>query len=201
MRKMSLLASAVVLGLVAVASPAAWASGDHLTVFAKVTHFEKTDNGKDGPSKGDEYSFAADLFDEDWSDAGTSGGDCILTEVERQEQEFTANCKIGFDLHGGDIRAAGEVRDDDFHHHKITLPIRGGTGDYQGAEGKVTIERLRRGDHHEHHGYEATDDDGHDGHEGREGHDDHDRQDRDDRDGHHEQGGDRLFKVTFNLHD
>jgi len=200
MRKMaSLFASALVLGGVSVVSPVAWAHGDDLTVFAKVTHFEKTDNGREGPSEGDEYSFTADLFDEHWSDAGTSDGDCVLAEVEHEDGDLTADCTIAFDLDGGDIKAAGPVSDDDFHH-QFTLPISEGTGDHQGAEGEVTIERLRRDDDHGHghHGYHATQDDGPDGHEG---HDRHDGDDHDDHDDHHGHGGDHIFKVTFDLHD
>lgn len=193
-------ASVVLLGAMS-AGPAAWADHgeDDLTVFAKVTDVEKEDHGDEGPSEGDKLSLEADLFDEDWEDAGTSEAECVVTKFEGEAHDhemkaahagedhggekpahpdFAADCESGFDLEDGEIEAAGEITDEDFEDGSITLAITGGEGDFDDAEGEVVIEPLEE-EEHAHHA--ASHDDG--------GHDDGEKD-------HH---GPKAFKVTFHF--
>src|SRR5918996_1058970 len=111
----ALVASGLLLGGVIVASPAAWANGlDDFELTGEFTDFDGDDNGRDGPSEGDTFDFKMDLFDEDGDEAGDGDGTCELTDVNREDREFTADCSATFNLDDGDLEMEGEVTDEDF---------------------------------------------------------------------------------------
>ena len=156
MRKLAVLVTTgLLLAGTSIASPPAWASshGDDFTLTGEFTDFDAKDEGKDGFSEDDEFSFAFDLFDKDDDEAGDGDGDCTLTKVEKREHDFEADCKVVMNLDDGDIEAEDEVTSEDFRDGKITLSITGGSGDYDDAEGDVTFWLSDHGKsrHHSHH--------------------------------------------------
>lgn len=167
MRKLAaVVTSTLVLGGLLGTAPAAWADHGDLedfTVYAKITDFEKEDNGKEGWSEGDEISFEADLYEDRHERAGDADGMCEMLEVNKDDKEFEADCNVLFDLDDGELEVAGTIDEGDFEDHEITLPIKGGTGDYDAAEGDVTFEPLR---HHAHHDGGHDEGHGHDGDNG-----------------------------------
>lgn len=176
-RLTAVVASGILLGGVMMTSPAAWAhSGsnglDDFKLTGEFTDFDFDDTGKDGPSKGDTVTFAMDLFDEDGDEAGDGDGTCELTDVNRSEHEFSADCESVFHLHDGDLEMEGEVTDEDFRNKEVTQDITGGTDDYDDADGTVTFTPADdEGGHHGHShssGYEVQHAGGHGGggHEG-----------------------------------
>ncbi|MGH8989968.1 MAG: allene oxide cyclase barrel-like domain-containing protein [Acidimicrobiia bacterium] len=177
----ALVASAVLFGGFIVASPAAWANGlDDFELTGEFTDFESDDTGRDGPSEGDTFDFKMDLFDEDGDDAGEGDGTCELTDVNRRDREFTADCEAVFNLDDGDLEMEGEVTDEDFSNREVVLDITGGTDDYDDAEGTVTF--TPADDHHGKGGrYHST----HADHGGHGGHGDHGDRDHGDRRGDH----------------
>ena len=157
--------SVLVLGGFAMTSPAAWANHDldDFTVYAKITDFDKEDNGKEGWSKGDKVSFEADLYESRRERAGDAAGTCELLEINRDDDEFEAKCRVVLDLDDGELKVGGTIDEDDFDGGELTLPITGGTGDYEDADGDVTFEPLR---YHGHgHGKDKGHGKGH-GHDG-----------------------------------
>lgn len=207
MRKLTaLVASATLLGGVLVASPAAWADDDDdFTLTGEFTDFDRDGDGR--PDEGDEFSFEFDLYDDDGDDAGDGDGTCELTEVDRRDREFTADCEVVFDLDDGELEMEGEVTEEDFKDGKIVLDVVDGTDDYDDAKGEATFRSARghhdhdrdHGRHHGHGRYEAAGDKDHDP-----DHDKGDRRrggDRRDRDRDHKDHHDkhRDFKVHVEL--
>jgi len=171
-RLTAVVASGILLGGVVMTSPAAWAhSGsnglDDFKLAGEFTDFDFDDTGKDGPSKGDTVTFAMDLFDEDGDEAGDGDGTCELTDVNRGEHEFSADCESVFHLDDGDLEMEGEVTDEDFRNKEVTQDITGGTDDYDDADGTVTFTPADdNGGHHGHRhssGYESQNAGGHGG--------------------------------------
>jgi hypothetical protein len=146
-------------------SPAAWAHShsnglDDFKLTGEFTDFDFDDTGKEGPSEGDTVTFAMDLFDEDGDEAGDGDGTCELTEVDRSEHEFSADCESVFHLDDGDLEMDGEVTDEDFKNEEVTQDITGGSDDYDDASGTVTFTPAdddgEGGHHHAHSsGYSA----------------------------------------------
>lgn len=150
MRKLTIGLCALALsGGPLVAPPAALAGDDDLTLTGTVTDFDRTDRGDRGPSEGDAWSVRFDLTD-DGDDAGTGVSRCVLTDVDRSEHEFTARCFKALDLGDGKIRAAGTVTQDDLKDGEVSLPITGGTGDYEDAHGEITTELKGHGGPRQH---------------------------------------------------
>ena len=162
-RLTAVVASGILLGGVVMASPAAWADHsnglDDFKLTGEFTDFDFDDTGKDGPSEGDTVTFAMDLFDEDGDEAGDGDGTCELTDVNRKEHEFSADCESVFHLDDGDLEMEGEVTDEDFRNKEVTQDITGGSDDYKKASGTVTFTPADdEGGHHGHRhssGYEA----------------------------------------------
>jgi hypothetical protein len=151
----ALVTSALVLVGLQVAAPVAGADDkktdkEDFTLLARITDFDKDDRGRDGPSRGDRFSWKADLEDEDGDDAGDAAGACVLTEVgdrDGRRRDFSARCRAIFDLDDGRLRVAGEVTDEDFRDGDVRLPVTGGTGEYRDAEGDATFERMNDDGH------------------------------------------------------
>jgi len=165
MRKLAaVVTSGIVLGALVVPG-AAWGHGDFedFTVYAKITDFDREDNGHEGFSEGDKITVTADLYDESREQVGDSKGVCEVVEFDKEAEEFEADCKILLDLEDGKLKMAGTITHDDFVEHDVRLPIEGGTDEYDGAHGEATFERLRY--HASHDGGHGKDHgDGHGGH-------------------------------------
>lgn len=180
--------SGVTLGGLTAGSPAAWAheahseanhDGDDFTVFGRFTDFDRQDNGEEGWSEGDEVSFAYDLFQRGEGQVGDGDGTCVITQLDKDDHEFEADCDGAFDLDDGRLDLEGTVSDDDFRDGSIELDVVDGTGDYEDAAGTVTFSRAGEkhdgGGHHHaamqdgvgHHGGAKHGGGEHDGHGGR----------------------------------
>ncbi|MGH9001266.1 MAG: hypothetical protein ACRDY7_17960 [Acidimicrobiia bacterium] len=181
-RHCAIVIAAAVVGGMAIASPSAWADHDDFTVFGKITDFDKTDKGDDGPSEDDVVTVKADLYDTDHDDAGEALSKCVVTEFEGDRDhkggdhhsggmsaydhgddgdhgdfEFSADCWAGFKLDDGKILASGEITGESFEDGEFTFDIEDGNGDYDDAEGTVEIEFLSRHGKHHSQAYEAMD--------------------------------------------
>ena len=196
MRKLAIVVTSALLGGLVGAPSALAGEDDDFTLSGRFTEFDREDNGDRGWSEGDEVDFAFDLFD-GRDDAGDGDGTCVITEFDRGERDFAADCDVTFDLEDGDtLNMEGEVTDEDFHEGEVVLDVVGGSGAYDGASGQATFSGggHRRGGHAHGHGVSAM-------HAGGRG----DRGDKDDHDhaesrrGGHGHGGGRHFTVDVDL--
>jgi hypothetical protein len=122
---------ALVLGAV---SPALGSSGDDdesrtIRVVEITTEEEFLDLGAEGFSLGDEFVFSAKLLN-GGEEVGHAGVVCTLTSLEREE----AQCQATAWFDDGQITAQGLVVGDP---ETVVLPITGGSGRYEGAEGEA----------------------------------------------------------------
>lgn len=212
MRKLAVVVtSGVMLGGMTVGAPSAWAhQGDthgssddgDFTVYGRFTDFDKEDNGEAGWSEGDVVTFAFDLFQKGEGQVGEGDGECTVTEADKAEREFSADCEGVFDLEDGTIDMAGTVTEEDFHSGEIEMDIVGGGGDYDDADGTVTFSRPEGHGGHGGHG-------GHDGHAkavsygtasaGGDHGDKGDHRGHGDKGGHGHHGGGHWFKADVDL--
>ncbi|MCA1847282.1 MAG: hypothetical protein LC792_29655 [Actinobacteria bacterium] len=152
MRKLGVLvASGFAMGGLVLASPAAWAnnrhdyrydryrSDRHFTVGVKIVDHDSDDRGRRGPSKGDRWSFDFNLVD--WHNrVGNGTADCVVTSIRHREwRDSKSHCDVVFRLPDGDLRMAGTIDGDDFDDGHATLPVRGGSGEFRGADGKTVF--------------------------------------------------------------
>jgi len=95
------------------------------------------------PSLGDEDVFSDDVFDKKGgTKLGTDGGVCTIVRVE--PTSAVAQCAATLSLGGGQIAVQGLVTFPlaEETPPKFDLPITGGTGDFEGASGHITVEEL-----------------------------------------------------------
>jgi hypothetical protein len=163
MRKLGVLvASGFALGGLLLTSPAAWANDHrdrdnryrrhdyryerydsgrhgHFTLGVRIVDRDSDDRGRRGPSRGDRWSVAFNLVD--WrNQVGNGTADCVVTSIRgRDWRESKSHCDVLFRLPDGDLRMAGTIDGDDFDDGHATLPIRGGSGEYRGADGKTVF--------------------------------------------------------------
>jgi allene oxide cyclase len=113
------------------ATPAATPSG--LTILRFVEHSETdqvVDLGPTGDSYGDLNVFANPVFDEtDTNEVGVNSGNCVRIVVGRWE------CTWTLILQNGQLTVQGPVNDD----ADSVLAVIGGTGDFLGASGQLTM--------------------------------------------------------------
>jgi allene oxide cyclase len=113
------------------ATPAATPSG--LTVLRFVEHSETdqvVDLGPTGDSYGDLNVFANPVFDEtDTNEVGVNSGSCVRIIVNRWE------CTWTLILQNGQLTVQGPLNDD----AESLLAVIGGTGDFLGASGQLTM--------------------------------------------------------------
>ena len=141
------------------ASPAAWAGGyrhdrnadyyrnRHFTVGVKMVDADSDDRGRRGVSKGDRWSLAFDLTDYR-NRVGNGVADCVVRKApNRNWRDSQSHCDIVFHLPDGDLRMDGSFDGDDFEDGHATFPVRGGSGQFRGADGK-TVFRPNGGYYH-----------------------------------------------------
>jgi hypothetical protein len=129
---------ALVALAVGVVSPALGSSGDDdkertLRVTGITTEEGFSDLGDEGFSLGDQGVFAEKLL-KGGKKVGHSGGVCTITSLEREE----AQCVVTAWFRGGQITVQGLV-DIANESEPFVLPITGGSGKYEGAEGEVHV--------------------------------------------------------------
>jgi hypothetical protein len=96
------------------------------------SHFVNT--GPQQPSLGDVFVFASKLM-HDGKQVGHDGGVCTITSVDNEE--FQCQATAWFDA--GQVTIQGLLPS---AQQTFTLPLTGGSGAYQGAEGELHIHEL-----------------------------------------------------------
>ena len=118
----------LVLGL------AAFSARQETTTITVVEHADTdavTDTGAEGDSVGDILTFANEVYDEDNADEiGSDNGYCFRTVVGEAWE-----CHWILTLEDGQITVDGPFYDAD----DSVLAITGGTGEYAGASGEMTL--------------------------------------------------------------
>jgi hypothetical protein len=107
------------------------AAKESLTLIEHVTSEEVVDLGDEGDTVGDTLVFNNELYDEqDANLVGSSNGSCIRTAVGKLwECTFTNSIENGSLVVAGPFEESGTG----------TFAITGGTGDYAGASGQMTL--------------------------------------------------------------
>ena len=109
------------------------------TVGVRVVDHDADDRGRRGPSRGDRWSLEFNLVDYR-SRVGNGVADCRVTQANGRSWRGTnSHCDVLFRLPDGDLRMAGTIDGDDFDDGHATLPIRGGSGEFRGADGKTVF--------------------------------------------------------------
>jgi hypothetical protein len=132
------VAVALVAMAVGVVSPALGAAGDDdkqrtIRVVSIITEQDFLDLGAEGPSLGDQFVFTSKEL-KDGEEVGHTGVACTLTSVEREEFQCVATTWF----RGGQITIQGLIDG----ATTFTVPITGGSGKYQGAEGEVHVRQV-----------------------------------------------------------
>ena len=109
------------------------------TLGVKIVDRDADDRGRRGVSRGDRWSLEFNL--NDWRNrVGNGVADCRVTEARnRNWRDSKSHCDVVFRLPDGDLRMAGTIDGDDFDDGHATLPIRGGSGEFRGADGKTVF--------------------------------------------------------------
>jgi hypothetical protein len=137
-RLVSLLAVSAVAVLVVAASlsmirlaTAPAAAQESLTLIEHVTDEVVVDLGDEGDTVGDTLVFTNELYDEqDATLVGSTNGSCIRTAVGKLWE-----CTFTNAMENGSLVVAGPFADSG----RGTFAITGGTGDYAGASGQMTL--------------------------------------------------------------
>jgi hypothetical protein len=95
------------------------------------TDFAEIDNGDPGPSLGDDVVFSGNVR-QDGARVGRVGVICTFVLVTEKREE--AQCPTTTTLPGGQITTQGVIVDRSVN---FTLPITGGSGEFEGAEGEL----------------------------------------------------------------
>jgi len=130
------VAVALIALTVGAIGPAFGSSGDDDTkstirVVSITEEFEELDHHPEGESLGDQFVFSSKLL-KDGDEVGHDGVVCTLVSVERQEGQCVATA--WFD--DGQITVQGLIN---FTEDPPAVPITGGSGKYEGAEGELHI--------------------------------------------------------------
>jgi len=109
------------------------------TLGIRIVDRDADDRGRRGPSRGDRWSLEFNLVDYR-NRVGNGFADCRVTSApNRNWRDSKSHCDVVFRLPDGDLRMAGTIDGDDFNDGHATLPIRGGSGEFRGADGKTVF--------------------------------------------------------------
>jgi hypothetical protein len=141
-KRLGLLGTAVALVALAVGAVSpAWGASGHdgrrvtFRVDAVTTEQSFLDLGAAGTSLGDQIVFTSQLLQGD-TEVGHQGGVCTVTSVARNE----ALCVATYSLREGQVTGQALVRLGDPAPYAV--PVTGGSGRYQGAEGEVRVQPV-----------------------------------------------------------
>jgi hypothetical protein len=112
---------------------ASTSSGQTIRVIFVPTEFAEIDAGAAGFSLGDEVVFAGDLTRRDGTPVGRYGVVCTFVSTANADR-VEAQCPATATLPGGQITVQGMVVNRSVN---VTLPITGGSGQFQGAGGQL----------------------------------------------------------------
>ena len=116
-------------------------NGRTFTVFSKTVQFAAIDLGDPGPSLGDQAVFSDDLFtDRGGSNVGSDGGVCTTVRQDKSARTDTVQCLVTFSFEGGQIATQALLTLDNGNFTgSQTGPVTGGSGEFRGAAGEVTV--------------------------------------------------------------
>jgi hypothetical protein len=139
-KRVGVFGVAIALAALAVGAvgPAFGSSGDDdkqrtIRVVSLITEQDFLDLGAEGFSLGDEFVFASKEL-KGGKEVGHSGVACTLTSVQREEFQCVATQWF----ENGQITAQGLVSGE----ATFVVPITGGSGKYEGAEGEVHVRQV-----------------------------------------------------------
>ena len=137
-KRLGVLGAAIALVALAGAaiSPALGSSGDDdkqrtIRVVSIQEEVESLDLGAEGESIGDQFIFTSKLLKGE-EQVGHDGVVCTIVSLERQEAQCVATAWFS----GGQITVQGLIS---FAEEPPAVPITGGSGKYEGAEGELHI--------------------------------------------------------------
>jgi hypothetical protein len=141
-KRLVVLTGAVALAAVAFAglSPALGSNGDDddgdrvIRVASITTEEEFVDVGAEGFSLGDQFVFSSKEL-KGGEEVGHSGVACTFTSLEREE----VHCVATTWFEGGQITLQGLIAGEP---QNFVIPITGGSGKYEGAEGELHVRSL-----------------------------------------------------------
>jgi hypothetical protein len=113
-------------------------NGDVIRLTSRTVSDGDIDLGETGPSTGDRFFFAEDLF-RGGEKVGDSGGECVIVRVEGETG--TGNCVATLRLPGGQITLQALITFAE-GNPPFTVAVTGGTGRYRDADGEATIETV-----------------------------------------------------------
>jgi hypothetical protein len=132
---------ALVALAVGVVGPAFGSSGDDdddkrwtIRVTSITTEDGFVDLGDEGDSLGDQFVFSSKYL-KGGKEVGHDSVVCTITSLERQE----AQCVATAWFHNGQITAQALIN---FSQDPPTIPITGGSGKYEGAEGELHVRPI-----------------------------------------------------------
>jgi hypothetical protein len=112
---------------------ASTSSGQTIRVLAVFTEFAEIDVGAPGFSLGDEVVFSGNLTRRDGTRVGRYGVVCTFVSTA-DEDRVEAQCPTTAILPGGQITTQATIVNRSLN---VTLPITGGSGQFQGAGGQL----------------------------------------------------------------
>jgi hypothetical protein len=108
-----------------------------------ILNLDKSDGT--APTVGDQDVFSDKISDRQGGPPiGTDGGVCSIVNVDAQAGSAVAHCAATLSLPGGQIAGQGlvTVAAGNALPEPFDLPITGGTGDYEGAGGHLTVQET-----------------------------------------------------------
>jgi hypothetical protein len=115
------------------------AAKETITVIEHASSDTTVDLGEEGDSVGDTLVFANEVYDADDANAvGSDQGSCVRTKKGEAWE-----CTLTTTLDNGSIAVQGPFYDDG---RDATWAITGGTGEYSGASGQMTLKARDNGE-------------------------------------------------------
>ena len=140
-KRLGVLGAAIALVALTVGaiSPALGSSGDDdkertVRVVSIQEEVESLDLGAEGESIGDQFIFTSKLL-KGGEQVGHDGVVCTIVSLKRQEAQCVATAWFS----GGQITVQGLIS---YAEEPPALPITGGSGKYEGAEGELHIRTV-----------------------------------------------------------
>jgi hypothetical protein len=151
LRLLAVLAVALALGAVSLASATGTATDDRkkvriIDLTAKTVQESDIDLGAEGFSLGDRFVFSDDVFRDD-GPVGMLGGECTAVRIlpqplapEQEPESVTVNCVVTLELPRGQVTVQGLITfSQETEGQPFTLAVTGGTGAYRTARGEAQV--------------------------------------------------------------
>lgn len=152
MRRAQTLVAATILGIgmatAGISPAAADLDADQFRLRAATMTERFEDVGRKGESLGDSFISTEKLF-HGGERVGTSAVTCQVTRFSQRMNSIRLLCHATLSLRGkGDLIIHGKVVFRRGSNARPVLAVTGGTGDYAGASGTMTLDEERRSSHY-----------------------------------------------------